>query len=144
MAIITEDTTQVIHGEDCWWRANENIELFKQPLVQYNYEPYSLRFEEEKYPNFLCVRKFVYLNILLGNSLLLDAGIIYNYNININSIDNLKDELFKVTEDAHKKFIHFFEGRRVVSCISPTFHPTIDYEVFSQKYYSVPQTGGIL
>ena len=119
--MVTDDTFQVIQPEDFWWKPNENINLFTSPNIIYNYQPYSFKFIESVYPNMIRIRVFIYLDILLGNTILLDAGLIVDYNININSVDNIKSQILRIEQDANDKFNLAFQDRRHQLCISPTF-----------------------
>lgn len=135
------EITKIIQDERFWWNMTDDHILFNQKNIVYDYRPYSIKFEEPIYPNMISVRRFIYLDIYLGNSQLLDAGLVTDYHVNAATIENLKDELMIIGKDAHERFVKAFEERRYQPHISPTFQPTLDHEALALKIESLLLTG---
>ena len=142
--MITDETTQVIQPEEFRWTLTNEKDLFQQPQVMYNYQPYSFKFMEHTFPKMIRIRRFVYLDILLGNTQLLDAAHVVDYHINVNHIENIREELLRIGQDAHDRFMVLLEERRSQSCISPTYQPTFDLSVFQTKIDLGLKTGGAI
>lgn len=134
-------SNEIIKPEKFWWNEWENKDLFFSKGVSYKYDHSTLKFEEPIYPNMIRVRTFVYLDIILGNTPLLDAGYVVDYHVHGDIIENLHTELRRIGEDAHNKFMKIWEERRSPLYISPTFQPTFDPEALEINILSVLQKG---
>lgn len=128
-----EDVAPIIQDERFWWNIEKDQNLFDPKKVVYDYRPYSLKFEEPTLPKRITIRVFIYLDIILGKTQLLDAGLVTDFFIHTDSFDNIKDELQRIGEEAHERFVEVFNQRNTVPYISPTFQPTFDPEVLAQK-----------
>lgn len=119
----------------------ENKSLFAEKHVQYDYRPNTLTFQEPTLPNMIKVRSFIYLDILLGNSQLLDAGSVTDYDVHVDTFENIIDELTRIARDAHERFIAVFKERNSLQYVSPTFQPTLDPEALAQSIQQLVQNG---
>jgi len=128
-----ENITPIIQDERFWWNALDDQNLFDQKKITYDYRPYSLKFEAPTLPNRITIRVFIYLDIILGNIQLLDAGLVTDFYIHTDSFNNIQDELQRIGEEAHNRFVEVFNQRNRFPYISPTFQPTFDPEVSAQK-----------
>lgn len=133
--------SQIFEIVKVWWNETEEKELFTRKGVFCKYDPYMLKFEEPTYANMIKVRVFIFLDITFGNIVLLDAGEVYDYNVNAASIENLHSELLRISEDAHLHFLRTWEDKGSSLYIHPRFVPTFDPLVAHQKCLSVLQTG---
>jgi len=131
--MITDQTSKIIQPENFWWKPNENKALFDMGDVIYNYDPYSIKFIEPTFPKMITIKRIVLLNILLGNTHLLKAGLEIDIHINTVSIETLREKLLKTGADAHDRFLISFKERCHQSCISKTYEPVFDTSIFLDK-----------
>jgi hypothetical protein len=136
-----EEIAPIIQDERFWWNALDDQNLFDQKGITYDYRPYSLKFEEPTLPKRITIRVFIYLDIILGNTQLLDAGLVTDFYIHTDSFDNIKDELQRIGQQAHDRFVEVFNQRNRVPYISPTFQPTFDPVVSAQKIQQLLHEG---
>jgi hypothetical protein len=136
-----EEITQIVTPDRFWWNILMDKSLFSEKQVIYDYRPYSTQFIDPVYEGMISVRRFIYLDITLGNSQLLDAGLVIDFHVHTSSFDNLKDELMRIGQDAHDRFVVIFKEKNAVPYISPTFRPTLDPEALDQKIQSLLQDG---
>src|ERR1700688_3307347 len=124
-----KDATQIVTPDRFWWDILlDDRSLFNEKQVVYDYKPNTLVFQEPNLPGMIKVRSFIYLDIFLGNSQLLDAGIVTDYDVHVDTFDNIIDELTRIAEDAHERFLVIFKERNSPPYISSTFQPTLDHE----------------
>lgn len=141
MGEVPENITHIVQPDRFWWNVIEAKALFAEPDINYSYHPYTLVFQEPNLPKMIKVRSFIYLDIILGNSQLLDAGVVTDYDVHVDSIGNIIDELLRIGEDAHLRFLQIFKERNSPPYISPTFQPILDLEVLDQKIRQLVETG---
>lgn len=138
----SSEVTQIVSPDRFWWNIlPESETLFNQKAVVYDYRADTLNFMEPNLPNMIKVRSFIYLDIYLGNSQLLDAGIITDYDVHVDTFDNIKDELMRIGNDAHERFVVIFNQYNRLQYISPTFRPTLDHEALEQKIQQLLHDG---
>lgn len=136
-----EDITQIINIENFWWDILMDKSLFAEKQVVYDYRPYSTKFLEPIHVGMISIRRFIYLDITLGNSQLLDAGLAIDYHVQTTILTNLRDELVRIGEDAHNRFVQIFKEKNFPPYISPTFQPLLDPEVLAQSVQSLLHDG---
>ncbi len=139
--MITDETLKIIQQENFWWNANENKALFEMKEITYNYDPYSIIYIEQSFPNMIAIRRSVCLGMSIGNTQLLDAGLVIDFHLNKNLFDNLKEELIKTGTETHDRFMQAFEERRYQSCISQTYQPTYKTSILLEKVEKLLQEG---
>jgi len=124
---------KIIQPEEFWCNASEKIEAFSSKDLMYFYDPYSVKFTDANFTDTASIRRFVFLDILSGNSQILDSGLIIQFHINVKSHEEIVSEMIRTAKEAHDRFIELFKEYRHRSNISETFQPTFDPSIAARR-----------